>query len=165
MRGHKIGLTPERRVPQLQQLEIIMRFIYSNIEPQTLLHITSEIPSSPGRKDLVESQHFLQVSSMNLVKGQSFASHRHIEKILESNVSIAQESWVILSGKVEITYFDLDDTKLESIVLGPGEISITLAGGHGYKILEDTEAFEFKSGPYFGQKLDKVFIEQSGIGK
>jgi len=38
-------------------------------------------------------------------------------------------------------------------------LSITLYGGHTYEIMEDdTLVLEFKSGPYYGQKLDKEFM-------
>jgi len=73
-------------------------------------------------------------------------------------MSIAQESWVIIRGQVEVTLYDLDDEVLSSYVLNPGDISITLYGGHSYRVLEDTLAYEFKTGPYFGQALDKEFI-------
>jgi len=43
--------------------------------------------------------------------------------------------------------------------LRPGDASFTLYGGHTYEILEDdTIVYEYKTGPYEGQKLDKTFI-------
>ena len=53
----------------------------------------------------------------------------------------------------------LDDSIITRSVLGPGDCSITFPGGHNYVILEDeTVVYEFKTGPYFGQQLDRVFI-------
>jgi hypothetical protein len=44
-------------------------------------------------------------------------------------------------------------------ILEPGDISLTLHGGHNYVALEeDTLVYEFKTGPYLGQEKDKVFI-------
>ena len=46
-------------------------------------------------------------------------------------------------------------------MLNVGDCSITLGGGHNYLILEhDTLVYEYKTGPYKGQKLDKVFLDE-----
>ena len=45
-------------------------------------------------------------------------------------------------------------------ILKDGDCSITLYGGHTYEALEEgTLVYEFKTGPYEGQELDKRFIE------
>ena len=77
---------------------------------------------------------------------------------MPNNHTIAQESWVVLKGKIEVNFYDTNGLLLQSEILGAGDVSITLYGGHGYKILEDSIAFEFKSGPYLGKDLDKKFI-------
>ena len=41
-----------------------------------------------------------------------------------------------------------------------GDCSMTFEGGHTYTILEDdTVVYEYKTGPYQGQKMDKVFLD------
>lgn len=140
-----------------------MHKIFSKTEPEKLLHFVTEIPTQKSRAELIEVDNYLQLSTLNLSEGQTFASHAHLWKELESNLSLAQEAWVVISGKVEATYFDLDDKYLEKVIIGPGQVSVTLFGGHGYRILEDTMAFEFKSGPYLGQALDKRFIGPESI--
>ena len=72
---------------------------------------------------------------------------------------IAQESWVIIKGSVEASFFDTDGTLLEKQVLRQGDCSMTFEGGHTYLILEDdTVVYEYKTGPYQGQEKDKVFL-------
>ena len=45
-------------------------------------------------------------------------------------------------------------------IIKTGDCSITFEGGHTYTILEDdTIVYEYKTGPYYGQKLDKAFIK------
>ena len=74
---------------------------------------------------------------------------------------IAQESWIVIEGRVEVTYFDLDDSILKKVIINKGECTITYRGGHNYLSLEDnTNVYEMKTGPYFGQKFDKEFINQ-----
>jgi hypothetical protein len=111
-----------------------------------------------GREQLVDSSEYLQIASLNLKSGESFVAHKHLWKILSDNNNIAQESWVVLKGKIEVTFYDLNDDVLHSEILGPGDVSITLYGGHSYKIIEDSIALEFKSGPYLGKDLDKELI-------
>ena len=54
---------------------------------------------------------------------------------------------------------DIDDNIIAEPILKEGDASFTLYGGHTYEILEDnTLVYEYKTGPYEGQKLDKVFI-------
>jgi hypothetical protein len=62
-------------------------------------------------------------------------------------------------GSVKCYFYDLDDSLLETVNLFVGDVSFTLSGGHNYKILEDsTIVYEYKTGPYEGQILDKKFI-------
>jgi len=94
-------------------------------------------------------------------KGKTFKPHKHIFKEGESEV-IAQESWVVIKGSVKVILYDLDDTIIKKVILHPGDCSITLKGGHNYEILEDdTVVYEYKTGPYKGQSLDKEFINES----
>ena len=91
-------------------------------------------------------------------KGKTFQLHRHIFKNRTQD-TIAQESWVVIQGRVKCILYDLDDTILIEPILEPGDASFTLEGGHNYEILEDnTLVYEYKTGPYEGQKLDKTFI-------
>ena len=93
-------------------------------------------------------------------KGKSFPPHKHITKDRHYPKQIAQESWVVIKGKVKCILYDLDDTIIATPILGPGDASFTLEGGHTYKILEENKkVYEYKTGPYEGQKLDKTFID------
>ncbi len=132
--------------------------IFSRIEPSRLLHLVLSTDNSKSREQLVDSDQFLQVATLQLKSGENFSAHKHLWKELDSNKSIAQESWVIIKGSVEVTFFDLDDSLLETHILKAGDLSVTLYGGHGYKVLEETIAVEFKSGPYLGQVQDKKYL-------
>ena len=91
-------------------------------------------------------------------KGHTFEPHQHIWKDGEDKV-IAQESWVVVKGSVECHFYDTDGTLLGKPILKQGDCSVTLGGGHTYLILEDdTLVYEYKTGPYRGQKLDKIML-------
>lgn len=135
-----------------------MREIYSKVEEGVLLHVVhrfSEIKH--GRNDLVAPEEFLQVSASMFPEGKTFTPHKHNTDKKET--TITQESWIVIQGKVKVVFYDLDDTIIAEEILERGDLSITLRGGHTYFILEDdTISYEFKTGPYFGQKRDKTFI-------
>lgn len=135
-----------------------MEKIESKLEPGRLLHFIHRSSQFGPRVDLIPSSEILQLSSQRVEAGRKFPAHIHIPKKIDLHSIIAQESWVVLRGEVEVTYFDLDGTELAKSTIFAGDTSVTLAGGHGYLILEDSEILEFKTGPYLGQELDKVFI-------
>jgi cupin fold WbuC family metalloprotein len=139
-----------------------MEIIYSKVEEGKILHIIkrlSEIESQDAqRTDIIDTDNFIQCSSLNMKTGTTFRPHRHIWKERTRNV-IAQESWIVIKGIVKCFFYDLDDTLLETPVLYPGDASFTFEGGHNYLIMEDgTIVYEYKTGPYEGQENDKRFI-------
>ena len=130
--------------------------IYSKKEEGKLLHLIYRISeNSRQRENIVPPEEFLQLSFIQLEKNKTFEPHEHIYKSGESNV-IAQESWVVIKGKVKFMALDIGGDLLEEHILNAGDCSITLYGGHNYESLEDnTIVYEYKTGPYKGQKLDK----------
>jgi cupin fold WbuC family metalloprotein len=137
-----------------------MEKIYSKVQPDKLLHMVvrkEEIKS--GRMDIVSEENFIQCSMLNMEKGKTFKPHKHIWKERTRNV-IAQESWVVIQGSVKCIFYDLDDSIIAEPILHPGDASFTLEGGHNYLIMEDdTLVYEYKTGPYEGQAMDKTFIK------
>lgn len=137
-----------------------MEKIYSTIEPTTLLHLINRLNEIDGRTDVAPVEEFLQLATLKMKKGQTFKAHKHITLVKETN--IAQESWIVIKGSVKCIFYDLDDTIIAEPILYPGDCSMTFRGGHNYLILEeDTIVYEYKTGPYLGQELDKVFLNNS----
>lgn len=136
-----------------------MEKIYSKIEPNKLLHIINRRAEIDGRTEMIDVNEFLQCATLRMEKGKTFKPHKHITKERHYKNQIAQESWVVIKGRVKCIFYDIDDTIIATPILGEGDASFTLYGGHTYEILEDdTIVYEYKTGPYEGQKLDKTFI-------
>ncbi len=142
-----------------------MKYYYSKLNPKKILHIVYKADDfykikNGKRLDIVEKNQFIQLSALNLKKNQTFKPHKHIWKKGESKV-IAQESWVVIKGLVKCSFYDVNGLLLDEPILSPGDCSVTLEGGHKYTILEkDTLVYEFKTGPYKGQELDKKFLNE-----
>lgn len=113
-----------------------------------------------SRLDVSEDSEFLQLAIIKGKAGSSFRPHRHLERQRTLSNLRAQESWVILEGIVEVQFFDDDGMQIAMTELHPGSISITYRGGHGYRIITDAKVLEYKSGPYEGQLVDKIFIDE-----
>ena len=136
-----------------------MMKIYSRINPQKLLHIVyyrENIVSD--RQEIVEADNFIQLCSLNMKKGKTFRPHQHIWKPGSETV-IAQESWCVISGEVDVSYYDTDGLFLAKARIRSGDVSITLEGGHTYECIEDAIVYEYKTGPYTGVENDKVFLD------
>tara|TARA_R110001583_G_scaffold43687_2_gene138880 strand:- start:521 stop:931 length:411 start_codon:yes stop_codon:yes gene_type:complete len=136
-----------------------MEKIYSKVEPSKLLHVINRLSEIEGRTEVIPEDNFIQCATLKMPKDKTFPAHKHIIKDRHYPEQIAQESWVIIKGKVKCKFYDIDDTLIAEPILEPGDASFTLYGGHTYEILEeDTVVYEYKTGPYEGQKLDKEFI-------
>jgi len=137
-----------------------MEKIYTKVEEGKLLHIINRLYEIDGRTEVVPENNFIQCATLKMENGKTFLPHKHIEKERHYYKQIAQESWVVIKGSVKCIFYDLDDTIIAQPILYPGDASFTLYGGHTYEILEDdTIVYEYKTGPYEGQTLDKVFIK------
>ena len=135
-----------------------MKLIYSKIQPEKLLHIIHRFDEINNRTDVCPPEQFIQLATLKMQKDKTFKPHKHIFKQGEKEV-IAQESWVVIQGSVKVILYDLDDQIIAEETINKGDCSITFEGGHNYYILEDdTVVYEYKTGPYKGQLLDKEFI-------
>ena len=140
-----------------------MEIIYSKIEEGRILHIVKRVSEvihqDVNRVNIVSPENFIQCSSLNMKAGKTFKPHKHVFKERTYKKQIAQESWVVIRGSVKCIFYDIDDTIIAEPILYPGDASFTLGGGHNYLILEDdTIVYEYKTGPYESQVLDKVFL-------
>jgi hypothetical protein len=136
-----------------------MEKIYSRTEEGKLLHIINRFSEIQKRVDVVPPDNFIQCATLKMEKNKTFPPHKHITKERKYEAQIAQESWIVIKGSVRCKFYDLDDTLIAEPILYPGDASFTLYGGHTYEILEDdTVVYEYKTGPYEGQELDKVFL-------
>ena len=135
-----------------------MEKFYSKIDVDLLAHAIYRKKEFEGRQNIVADSEFLQIATLKLAKSESFKAHLHVWKDLPKQSSVAQESWVVISGEVEVKFFDIDGSFLHQDILKEGDCSISLYGGHSYSAITDSLVYEFKNGPYLGQLKDKRFI-------
>jgi cupin fold WbuC family metalloprotein len=136
-----------------------MEQVYSQVDPTLLCHQVIRLNDIQNRHNVSEDNQFLQLATLRMNSGHTFQPHQHIYRPTPVTEIIAQESWVVIQGCVQVMFYDIDGALLHTVVLNAGDASMTFRGGHNYLILkDDTVVYEYKTGPYQGQALDKVFL-------
>src|SRR5690348_5400977 len=79
--------------------------------------------------------------------GHSIAPHRHVAQP-DRIVPQTQEFLLVVSGTMEVDFFDTDGRCFSTERLTSGEGLLHIQGGHGFRFLEKTRVIELKQGPY-----------------
>lgn len=83
----------------------------------------------------------------------------HFHKEIHRKITLTQEVLFIRKGKVVVNLYTANKEYITSRKLNTGDIIFLCSGGHGFKMLEDTEMIEVKQGPYSGKESDKVLFK------
>ncbi len=97
----------------------------------------------------------VQVGFIVYPKGSEI--NKHIHKKLNRQIEGTFEVLLIKRGKCIVDVYNDNKEYIESQDLGTGDILIMFNGGHGFKMLEDTEILEVKQGPYYGMDEKELF--------
>jgi len=120
---------------------------------QILAIIIKHDYSSNGLTFFTPDDFSQQLAYMNHPKGKTIKPHVH--NIVKREVLYTKEVLIIKKGKVRTDFYTDDKKYICSRTLETGDIILLAAGGHGFEMLEDTEMFEVKQGPYAGEN-DKI---------
>jgi hypothetical protein len=101
-----------------------------------------------------------QLAYMNHPRGKIIQPHVH--NIVKREVLYTKEVLVIKKGRIRTDFYSDEKKYICSQILESGDVLLLAAGGHGFEMLEDTEMFEVKQGPYAGEN-DKTRFD--GIEK
>ena len=80
--------------------------IYSKIETGKLCHMINRMDEITSRTDVAPTDQFIQLATLRMDAGKTFRPHQHIWKPVMYDRVIAQESWVVIKGSVEVSFFD-----------------------------------------------------------
>ena len=94
-----------------------------------------------------------QVGYMKREEGYEIQPHRH--NLVKREVFQTQEVLLVKSGKIRVDLYDDSEIYVISKILSKGDIILLASGGHGFKMIVDSEIVEIKQGPYLGER-DKV---------
>jgi hypothetical protein len=97
-----------------------------------------------------------QLGYMNRAK--SYVIEPHVHNAVGRVVTYTQEVLFIKKGRVRVDYYNDMREYLESKILEQGDVVLLASGGHGFKMIEDSEIIEVKQGPYV-ETQDKIRFE------
>lgn len=129
---------------------MIQRIIYEEVVIATIIRNNFK---SEGISFFSQENDSQQLGYMNRLSGYVILPHRH--NVIKREVNLTQEVLFVKSGKVRVDFYSNCQKYIESVILISGDVILLADGGHGFKMLEDTEIIEVKQGPYCGD-LDKV---------
>jgi quercetin dioxygenase-like cupin family protein len=97
----------------------------------------------------------LQVGFVVYPAGGTIAPHLHLP--LPRQITGTSEVLVVRSGRCVVDLFDDDRRAVTTRELAAGDVIVLMAGGHGFRMLEDTVLLEVKQGPYTGLQEKERF--------
>ncbi len=133
-----------------KKLYMIQRIVENNVELAIIIKNTFVIDGIHFFNSQNDSQ---QLGYMNRPSGYTIQPHRH--NLVKREVHLTQEVLFIKKGKVRVDFYSENQEYLQSSILNQGDVILLSNGGHGFKMLEETEIIEVKQGPYCGDQ-DKV---------
>lgn len=74
----------------------------------------------------------------------------HVHNPVPRAVHSTREALFLRRGRLRVDFYTDGGEYLESRELGPGDVILLTAGGHGFDVLEEIEMIEVKQGPYCG---------------
>jgi hypothetical protein len=107
----------------------------------------------PGIQFFTPREFSQQLASMSYPAGRIIPVHTH--NPVRRDVFLTQETLFIRKGKLRVDFYSLQQKYCKSRILGPGDVVLLIAGGHGFETLEDLSMVEVKQGPYAGE-VDKA---------
>jgi hypothetical protein len=111
----------------------------------------------PGVKFVCEPEWSLQVGLLEWPRAHTISAHAHLPH--NPGQVQHQEFLFVVSGEVEVAFFDENGCRFQTEILAPGQALLQVRGGHGFRFLAETQLIEVKSGPYRGREKDKVAIK------
>ena len=105
---------------------------------------------SDGIEFFTPDEYSQQLAYMKRPKDYVILPHTH--NAVKREIFFTQEVLLIKSGKVRVDYYDKNQKYFVSNILNKGDVILLADGGHGFKMLEESEIIEVKQGPYVENK-------------
>ena len=125
-------------------------FEYSGVHFATVIRASYR---ADGIQFFTPSDYSQQLGYMNRPAGYCIGAHKH--KDTQRNVSKTQEVLFVKCGKILVSFYGDDRRECGSTIIETGDVLLLANGGHGFRMITDSEIIEVKQGPYVGDE-DKV---------
>ena len=120
----------------------------------TLLAYIIRVKMKPEKTTFLTPSDFnLQLGFVVYPAGGSVTPHVHLP--VERTIVVTCEVLVVKKGRCEIDIYNDERQLVLTRELREGDVVLTVGGGHGFRMFEDTVLMEVKQGPYV-ETGDKV---------
>lgn len=82
---------------------------------------------------------------------------RHVHRPITRQLEGTAEVLLVRTGRCEVDLYDEEQAHVATRELAQGDVVLLVAGGHGFRMLEDTTFLEVKQGPYTGMDEKETF--------
>ena len=89
----------------------------------------------------------------------------HVHLPIVRTVVGTSELLMVRQGRCIVDLYGDDRALVASRELRAGDLVLSVGGGHGFRMLEDTVLFEVKQGPYDGQAEKERFHPSAETGQ
>jgi quercetin dioxygenase-like cupin family protein len=113
-----------------------------------LAYIVRAAEQPPQTTFVTPDEANLQVGFVVYPAGGEIARHSH--RPVERTILGTSEVLVVRKGTCELDVYDTEHALVATRELRAGDVMVMVAGGHGFRLLEDTVLLEVKQGPYTG---------------
>jgi hypothetical protein len=91
-----------------------------------------------------------------IVYGPGQEIQRHVHLPVERHIVASMEVLIVRRGRCEVDVYTDERELVATRELREGDLIISIAGGHGFRVLDDLELLEVKQGPYPGVLAEKA---------
>jgi mannose-6-phosphate isomerase-like protein (cupin superfamily) len=88
-------------------------------------------------------------------KGETI--NRHAHRQVQRTITGTPEVLIVRSGRCLVDIYSEAKVTLSTHELTAGDVIVLVAGGHGFRMVEDTVLMEVKQGPYVGFDDKELF--------
>ena len=106
-----------------------------------------------GSNPLTDPDQSLQLVTLKHPRGSYLKAHMH--KPQKRITRSLQECLIVKKGKIRLDLYSPTKILFKKTHLKEGQALILLNGGYGIHLVEDSELFEIKNGPFI---VDKILI-------
>jgi hypothetical protein len=115
---------------------------------QLLAYVISASTSTPSTQFLTPDEATFQAGFVVYPAGGEVVPHLHLP--VQRAVVGTSELLIVRRGRCLVDVYASDRQLVATRELGPGDAILSLAGGHGFRMIEDTVLLELKQGPFTG---------------
>jgi hypothetical protein len=121
----------------------------------TLAYVIRSGPGPDRTEFVTPDDATLQVGFVVYPAGGEVVRHRHLP--ITRSIVGTSEVLLVREGRCEADLYDQDQRLVSTVELEAGDVIVLIAGGHGFRMTEDTVLIEVKQGPYVGESEKERF--------